>query len=144
MQTWQARNTELDHQYKELAQTLTLQAFEQIPYIGGPVLCFSLAMFAFSTIIGWSYYANRAICYLFGHKAVQVFMVLYVFAAFIGGAGFGDVIWGISDITNALMAIPNVLVVVLLSKVIGKETHEYVWENNLDAPSNDKVVQVEH
>lgn len=126
------------------AQTLTLQAFEQIPYIGGPVLCFSLAMFAFSTIIGWSYYANRAICYLFGHRAVQVFMVLYVFAAFIGGAGFGDVIWGISDITNALMAIPNVLVVVLLSKVIGKETHDYVWENNLDAPSNDKVVQVEH
>ena len=74
------------------AQTLTLQAFEQIPYVGGPILCFSLAMFAFSTIIGWSYYANRSICYLFGHKGVQVFMILYLFAAFIGGAGFGDVI----------------------------------------------------
>lgn len=74
------------------AQTLTLQAFQQIPFIGGPMLCFSLAMFAFSTIIGWSYYANRSICYLFGHKGVQIFMILYLFAAFIGGAGFGDVI----------------------------------------------------
>ena len=74
------------------AQTLTLQAFEQIPYVGGPVLGFSLAMFAFSTIIGWSYYANRSICFLFGHKAVQIFMGLYIVAAFIGGAGFGDVI----------------------------------------------------
>lgn len=126
------------------AQTLTLQAFEQIPYVGGPVLGFSLAMFAFSTIIGWSYYANRSICYLFGHKGVQVFMALYIVAAFIGGAGFGDVIWGISDITNALMAIPNVLVVVLLSKLIGKETHDYVWENNLDKASNDKVITVDH
>lgn len=126
------------------AQTLTLQAFEQIPYVGGPILGFSLAMFAFSTIIGWSYYANRSICYLFGHKAVQIFMGLYIVAAFIGGAGFGDVIWGISDITNALMAIPNVLVVVLLSKLIGKETHDYVWENNLDKASNDKVITVDH
>lgn len=126
------------------AQTLTLQAFQQIPFVGGPMLCFSLAMFAFSTIIGWSYYANRSICYLFGHRGVQVFMVLYLFAAFIGGAGFGDVIWGISDITNALMAIPNVVVVVLLSKVIGKETHDYVWEKNLDAEAPDKVVQVDH
>ncbi len=42
------------------------------------------------------------------------------------------------------MAIPNVLVVVILSKVIGKETHDYVWENNLDAPSNDVVAQVKH
>ncbi len=108
------------------AQTLTLQAFEQIPYVGGPILCISLAMFAFSTIIGWSYYADRAVTYLFGQKAVKPFFVIYLAAAFVGGAGFGDVIWGISDIMNAFMAVPNVIVVAILSGVIAKETKHYV------------------
>lgn len=126
------------------AQTLTLQCFEQIPFVGGPILCISLAMFAFSTIIGWSYYADRSVTFLFGQKGVKPFFIIYLAAAFIGGAGFGDAIWGISDIMNALMAIPNVIVVILLSKVIGKETHEYVWEKNLDVPSKDKIIQVDH
>lgn len=125
------------------SQILTMQAFEQIPYVGGPILGFSIAMFAFSTIIGWSYYANRSIMYLFGRKFVQPFLVLYLIAAFVGGAGFGGIIWSISDITNALMAIPNVLVVVLLSKLIGKDTHDYVWEKNLDQASDDVVITVD-
>lgn len=125
------------------SEMLTLRVFEQIPYVGGPILGVSLCLFAFSTIIGWSYYANRSITYLFGNKAVKLFMIIYLLAAFFGGAGFGGIVWNISDITNALMAIPNVIVVILLAKTIGKETHDYVWENNLDAPSKDNVITVD-
>ena len=126
------------------SQTLTLQTFEQIPYIGGPILGISLTMFAFTTIIGWSYYADRSITFLFGTKAVQPFLVIYLIAAFIGAAGFGDVIWGISDITNALMAIPNVIIVFILHKVINKETKYYVWENNLESTTDDLILHVKH
>lgn len=69
------------------AQTLTLQAFEQIPYFGGPILILSLILFAFSTIIGWAYYADRSVCYLFGNKAVKVWLAIYILACFAGGAG---------------------------------------------------------
>ena len=79
----------------EQAGLLTLQAFEQIPYIGGPLLGIALAMFAFSTIIGWSYYADRSVTFLFGHKAVKPFLILYLIAAFVGGGNFGLDIWAV-------------------------------------------------
>ncbi len=69
------------------AQTLTLECFQKIPYIGGPILVVSIIMFAFSTIIGWSYYADRAVNYLAGNKAVKLYMVVFVFACFAGAAG---------------------------------------------------------
>ena len=122
---------------------LTSAAFAQIPVIGTPVLVFGMITFAFSTIIGWSYYGNRAITYLFGSKAIRPYQVLYVVVAFLGVIGVGDVVWTCSDIANALMAVPNIIVVLLLSGVIARETKHYVWDGNLDEEYTEEIPIVE-
>ena len=111
---------------------LTSIAFAEIPYIGTPILVFGMVLFAYSTILGWSYYGNRCVTYLFGKHAVRPYQALYVVMAFLGAVGVGDVVWTISDITNALMALPNIIVVLLLSGLIARETKHYVYEGNLD------------
>jgi len=117
--------------FEEGAQ-LTSAAFAQIPYIGTPILVLGMVLFAYSTILGWSYYGNRCVTYLFGKRAIRPYQVLYVIVAFLGAIGIGDLVWTISDITNALMAIPNIIVVLLLSGLIAKETKHYVWKDNLE------------
>ncbi|MEG0217327.1 MAG: alanine:cation symporter family protein, partial [Raoultibacter sp.] len=87
---------------------------------------------SYSTILGWSYYGNRCVTYLFGKRAIRPYQVLYVAVAFLGAIGVGDIVWTISDITNALMAVPNIIVVLALSGLIARETKHYVWEDNLD------------
>lgn len=111
---------------------LTSAAFAKIPFIGTPILVIGMILFAYSTILGWSYYGNRCVTYLFGKKAIRPYQVLYVAVAFLGAIGIGDLVWTISDITNALMAIPNIIVVLMLSGLIARETKHYVWEDNLD------------
>ena len=111
---------------------LASAAFSKIPYIGTPILVFGMVLFAYSTILGWSYYGNRCVTYLFGKHAVRPYQALYVVMAFLGAVGVGDVVWTISDITNALMALPNIIVVLLLSGLIARETKHYVYEGNLD------------
>ena len=81
-----------------------------------------MILFAYSTILGWSYYGNRCVTYLFGKRAIRPYQVLYVVVAFLGAIGVGEVVWTVSDITNALMAIPNIIMVLLLSGLIAKET----------------------
>ena len=111
---------------------LTSAAFASIPYIGTPILVIGMVLFAYSTILGWSYYGNRCVAYLFGKHGVRPYQVIYVIVAFLGAIGIGDFVWTISDITNALMAVPNIIVVLLLSGMIARETKHYVWDHNLD------------
>ncbi|MEG0620068.1 MAG: sodium:alanine symporter family protein [Raoultibacter sp.] len=111
---------------------LTSAAFASIPFIGTPVLVIGMVLFSYSTILGWSYYGNRCVTYLFGKRAIRPYQVLYVAVAFLGAIGVGDIVWTISDITNALMAVPNIIVVLALSGLIARETKHYVWEDNLD------------
>ncbi len=111
---------------------LTTTAFASIPVIGTPILVIGMILFAYSTILGWSYYGNRCITYLFGKWAIRPYQIIYVVIAFLGAIGVGDVVWTVSDITNALMAVPNILVVLLLSGMIAKETRHYVYEDHLD------------
>ena len=111
---------------------LTSAAFASIPYIGTPILVIGMILFAYTTILGWSYYGNRCVTYLFGKRAIRPYQVLYVVVAFLGAIGIGDLVWTISDITNALMAIPNIIVVLLLSGLIARETKHYVWDKNLE------------
>ena len=111
---------------------LTNAAFTQIPILGAPLLSLGIVTFALSTIIGWYYYGDRCVSYLFGSKAVRVYQVLYLLACMLGAIGVGDVVWAVSDIANALMAIPNLVAVWLLSGVIAKETKYYVWEGHLE------------
>lgn len=118
---------------------LTSAAFAQIPVVGTPILVFGMITFAFSTIIGWSYYGNRCVTYLFGAKAIRPYQVVYVIVAFLGVIGVGDMVWTCSDIANALMAIPNIIVVLALSGIIAKETKHYVWKGNLDEVNDEEI-----
>ncbi|WP_324822829.1 alanine/glycine:cation symporter family protein [Sinanaerobacter sp. ZZT-01] len=111
---------------------LTSLAFEKIPYIGSAILAFGMLAFAFSTILGWSYYGEKAAQYLFGKKIIFPYRIAWIAMVFIGAISNLDVIWSLSDMMNALMAIPNLIAILLLSHVIAKETQYYVYEDHLD------------
>lgn len=111
---------------------LTIAAFSKIPFVGSWVLSIGLITFAFSTILGWSYYAEKSIEYLGGKKSVRYYRVLWVIAIYIGSVLNLGLVWNIADGMNALMAIPNLVALILLSGVIAKETNKYLWNNRLD------------
>ncbi|MBA4406303.1 sodium:alanine symporter family protein [bacterium] len=113
--------------------TLTKSAFADIPYIGPIILTVGLLTFVFSTILGWSYYGEKAIEYLIGTKAILPYRYLWVVAVFVGSVVSLNIVWTFADITNGLMAIPNLVSLILLNKIIVSETKKYLWDNNLDA-----------
>ena len=99
---------------------LTSLAFDQIPIIGPLILVVGIISFAFSTILGWAYYGERCVEYFAGKKGLIPYRVLYIAVAVIAPVVALDVVWDIADILNALMAIPNLIAVLLLSPVIVK------------------------
>ena len=107
--------------------TLTKDAFSKIPVIGRPLLTFGLLTFAFSTILGWCYYGERAVEYLKGKHWVLGYRVLYIVAVFIGAVMNLAVVWNLADCMNALMAIPNLVSLLCLNGVIVHETRRYLW-----------------
>ncbi|MCI8468485.1 MAG: sodium:alanine symporter family protein [Eggerthellaceae bacterium] len=111
---------------------LASAAFAKIPVVGTPVLVLGMVSFSYSTILGWSYYGNRCVTFLFGRRAIMPYQVVYVAVAFLGAIGVGDVVWTVSDIGNALMAIPNIIAILLLSGLIARETRHYVYDDHLD------------
>ncbi len=111
---------------------LTKVAFSKIPYIGAPLLTFGILTFAFSTILGWSYYGESAVNYIEGRRINRFYRILYIVALFFGSIVNLDIIWNIADCMNALMAIPNLVCLLLLSKVVAQETNKYLWGNHLD------------
>ena len=111
---------------------LTKQAFSDIPVVGPIILSVGLITFVFSTILGWSYYGEKAIEYLAGTKAIQPYRWLWVIAVFTGSVISLNIVWTFSDITNALMAVPNLIALLLLNKVIVKETKDYLWSGKID------------
>jgi AGCS family alanine or glycine:cation symporter len=111
---------------------LTKVAFSKIPYVGAPLLAFGILTFAFSTIIGWSYYGESAVNYLEGHRTNRFYRILFIVSLFFGSIINLDIIWNIADCMNALMAIPNLIAMLLLSGVAAQETKKYLWSNRLD------------
>ena len=111
---------------------LTKVAFCKIPVIGSLILMFGLFTFAFSTILGWSIYAQRAIEYIGGYKAVKIYTYIFLLSVFLGAIIELKLVWTVADIFNALMAIPNLIALLLLSKVLVNETNKYLWSNRLD------------
>ena len=116
---------------------LTTLAFSQIPYFGPFILVVGIITFAYSTILGWAYYGERCVEYFAGKFGLISYRVLYIAIALIAPVLALDLVWLIADILNALMAIPNLIAVLLLSPVIVKETRKYV--NNLDAVDDTPV-----
>lgn len=111
---------------------LTKQAFSDFHIIGPIVLTLGLLTFVFSTILGWSYYGEKAAEYLFGNKVIKPYRYLWVIFVMIGSVMSLNIVWTFADITNALMAVPNLVSLLLLSGVIAKETKKYLWEDKLD------------
>lgn len=116
---------------------LTTLAFGQIPFFGPFILVVGIISFAYSTILGWAYYGERCVEYFAGKKGLFPYRVLYIAVSLIAPVLALDLVWKIADILNALMAIPNLIAVLLLSPVIVKETRKYI--HNLDAVDNTPV-----
>lgn len=112
--------------------SLSTAAFESaLPGIGGYMVAIALIIFTFTTILGWSYYGEKCWIYLAGRKTVLPFRILWVLAVF-GGAVFQlDFVWLLADTLNALMAIPNLVALLLLSPVVLKLTKDYFDNNKL-------------
>jgi len=111
---------------------LTKVAFSKIPYIGAPLLTIGILTFAFSTILGWSYYGESAVNYIEGRRINRFYRILFIVALFFGCIVHLDIIWNIADCMNALMAIPNLICLLLLSGVAARETKKYLWGHRLD------------
>ena len=118
---------------------LTYKAFQQIPVIGTPILVIGIAAFAYSTILGWSYYGERCVEYLFGRGGMIPYKLIFVFILLIGPVIKLDLVWTMADIFNTLMSIPNLIAVVVLSPVVVKETNYYLYGNRLDEYDKTKL-----
>jgi AGCS family alanine or glycine:cation symporter len=111
---------------------LTKTAFEEIPIIGPLVLTVGLLTFVFSTILGWSYYGEKAAEYLFGSRIIAPYRWLWVIAIMLGSVLSLGAVWSFADIANGLMAIPNLISLIVLNRVIAAETKQYLWDGNLE------------
>ena len=120
---------------------LTTLAFSQIPVLGPVILVVGIITFAWSTILGWSYYGERCAQYLWGKKAILPYKILFVSVVVVGPVLALDLVWTIADILNALMAIPNLIAVLLLSGVIAKETKYYL--SHLDEVDTTEIPSVD-
>ena len=116
---------------------LTTLAFGQIPYLGPFILVVGIISFAYSTILGWAYYGERCVEYFSGKMGLLPYRILYVAVLLVAPVLALDLVWKIADILNALMAIPNLIAVLLLSPVIASETRKYI--KNLDATDDTPV-----
>ncbi|MCI8884646.1 MAG: sodium:alanine symporter family protein [Dorea sp.] len=116
---------------------LTTLAFSQIPYLGPIILTLGIITFAYSTILGWAYYGERCVEYLSGKIGLIPYRILYIIVAVAAPIVGLNLIWQIADTLNALMAIPNLAAVLLLSNVIVRDTKKYI--HDLDAKDNTPI-----
>jgi AGCS family alanine or glycine:cation symporter len=112
---------------------LTKAAFEDLPVVGPIILTLGLLTFVFSTILGWSYYGERAAEYLLGPRVIRPYRLLWVAAVMVGSVVTLQAVWSFADIANGLMAVPNLVSLIGLSGVAVAETRRYLWSGNLDA-----------
>lgn len=119
---------------------LTFAVFAQIPVLGKPLITLALALFAFSTILGWSYYGEKAAEYLVGPGIIKIYKVIFVVLAFVGTVASLDVVWNIADILNGLMVVPNVIGMIFLSGVIVRETKKYLADIDMESDEPVPVV----
>lgn len=126
---------------------LTYRAFSLLPLnvagynLGSIILSIAIFAFAFSTILGWSYYGEASLGYLFRHhrrSARYVYRVLITVGTFVGANWALGTVWDFGDAANGLMAIPNLVCLLCLSGVVVRETRYYLWEDRLD--EEDKTI----
>ena len=109
-----------------MGAALTAHAFRsELGEAGAWVVGVGLTLFAYSTMIAWSYYGDRSIFYLFGERAVMPYRVLYTLLVVVGAAVPLQLVWNLADITNILMALPNLIALLLLAGLVRKLKNEY-------------------
>ncbi len=110
----------------ESGAALTASAFAlALPGVGNYLVAIALAIFAFTTILGWSLYGERCAEYLFGVRAIRPFRVLWILSVPVGTIVSLDTVWLLADTLNAMMAVPNLIALALLSPVVFKLTKDY-------------------
>ena len=114
------KNPEINMSSIQNGGQMTTAAFSQIPVLGSIILVFGIITFAYTTVLGWSYYGERCAEYLFGKRATIFFKIIFVFVILLGPVIELDIVWSLSDIFNALMAVPNIIALVFTSGLIAK------------------------
>ncbi len=117
---------------------LCLKAFSRIPFAGGGLLLFSMVTFAFSTILGWCFTGEKCAQFLFGKKGVTAYRYLWILAVLISPVVSFDIVWNLADLCNALLAVPNVYSLIMLSKEVKHLTQIYI--NNTEKPMENSAV----
>ncbi len=102
---------------------------ETLGYAGEVIVAIATMLFAFSTLIGWSYYGEKAVEYLLGAGAIRLFRIVFIIAVYIGATVSLEFVWNFSDLMNGMMAIPNLIGLLLLSRVVKSETERYFKVN---------------
>ncbi len=110
----------------ENGASLTAAAFESsLPGVGGYIVTFGISLFAFTTLLGWSFYGEKCVEYLFGVRSITPFRILWIIAIPVGATAQLNFIWLLADTLNALMALPNLAALLLLSPLVFKLTRDY-------------------
>lgn len=108
------------------AGQLTSASFaETLGSTGEIIIAIATAVFAYSTLIGWNYYGEKAIEYLFGGRAIRIYRIFFIAAVIVGAMLKLELVWNFSDLMNGMMAIPNLIGLLILSKVVKEETDRY-------------------
>lgn len=112
---------------------LTYHSFASVGTLGSAMLTISLAAFVVSTVLGWSYFGEKALQYLGGTRLILPYRVLWVIMAFVGCViPKSSIVWNFADFANGLMALPNLICMVGLTGVLVSQTRYYLWQNRLD------------
>ena len=119
----------------ETGAALTSAAFEtSLPGVGGYVVAIVLAIFAFTTILGWSFYSEKCVEFLFGVKSILPFRLLWCAAVPVGAIADLGFVWLLADTLNALMAVPNLIALLLLSPLVFRLTKEFFANGMVESP----------
>jgi AGCS family alanine or glycine:cation symporter len=107
------------------AQLTSLSFAETLGPSGEIIVAISTALFAYSTLLGWSYYGEKAIEYLAGARSIRIYRVVFVAVVIVGAMMKLEFVWNFSDLMNGMMAIPNLIALLMLSKIVKQETDRY-------------------
>jgi AGCS family alanine or glycine:cation symporter len=110
------------------AELTSASMAETLGDTGKMIVAITTALFAYSTLIGWNYYGEKAIEYLFGPRAIATYRVLFTATVIIGATTSLEFVWNFSDLMNGMMAIPNLIGLLLLAKIVKSETNRYFSE----------------
>lgn len=107
------------------AELTSASMAETLGSAGEMIVALATALFAYSTLIGWNYYGEKAIEYLFGPRSIRIYRIFFIAAVIVGATTSLEFVWNFSDLMNGMMAIPNLIGLLLLSRIIKEETERY-------------------